>query len=56
MVSSKIHDRLTRKTIEQEVLDDHDDEEDIDADAEVRVIDIASNTTSRELGPARCSY
>lgn len=54
MVSSdaldKIHARLTRKSIEQEVLDDHDDDEDLDADAVVRIIDVAPNADSRELG------
>lgn len=54
MVSSdaldKIHARLTRKGIEQEVLDDHDNDEDLDADIVVRIIDVAPNTDSRELG------
>lgn len=44
------HARLTRKGIEQEVLDDHDDDEDFDADVVVCIIDVAADTDRRELG------
>ena len=37
---------LTCESVEQEVLDDHDDDEDLDADVCIGIIDVATDTDS----------